>query len=195
MWKWSSLLPALAAVSVGSAQTAPAAVDLANLSEDIRGLSQRVGDLSVRVDQLEAENSALRDKTKSADRDYVTLSQLNNAIADLNRAVQAAVAAGQDETLKQVSLQIQKLARLSSAAMEPAAGNPSARGAAAGAGTASFSADFPKEGINFTVEKGDTLALIAKKTGAKISDIVNANKLADPSKIRVGQTLFIPGGK
>ena len=26
-------------------------------------------------------------------------------------------------------------------------------------------------------------------------DIVNANKLADPSRITVGQTLFIPGGK
>ena len=47
----------------------------------------------------------------------------------------------------------------------------------------------------YTVQKGDTLGLIAKKTGARQQDIVNANRLADPSRITVGQTLFIPGGK
>jgi LysM repeat protein len=39
------------------------------------------------------------------------------------------------------------------------------------------------------------LALIAKKTGASARDITNANKIVDPSRIQVGQTLFIPGGK
>jgi LysM repeat protein len=28
-----------------------------------------------------------------------------------------------------------------------------------------------------------------------VQDIVDANRLADPSKIRLGQVLFIPGGK
>ena len=50
-------------------------------------------------------------------------------------------------------------------------------------------------GIVYTVQKGDTLAIIAKKTGAKQQDIVNANKLTDPSRITVGQQLFIPGAK
>jgi len=45
------------------------------------------------------------------------------------------------------------------------------------------------------VQKGDTLATIARKTGARQQDIINANRLADPSRITVGQTLFIPGGK
>jgi LysM repeat protein len=58
-----------------------------------------------------------------------------------------------------------------------------------------FSDDFPKESINYTVQKGETLAVIAKKTGAKQQDIINANKIADPSHIQVGQTLIIPGGK
>jgi len=46
--------------------------------------------------------------------------------------------------------------------------------------------------VSYTVQKGDTLAVIAKKTGARQQDIINANKLADPSKINLGQTLFIP---
>ena len=54
-------------------------------------------------------------------------------------------------------------------------------------------------GVVLTVLIGIVAALvgtaIAQKTGAKLQDIVNANKIADPTKIRVGQTLFIPGGK
>ena len=57
------------------------------------------------------------------------------------------------------------------------------------------SEDFPKEGINYTVQNGDSLAVIAKKNNAKQQDIINANKISDPSKIRAGQTLFIPQGK
>jgi LysM repeat protein len=193
MWKWLRLLPAFTGISLGCAQTEPAAVDVANLHEDVRTLSQRVGDLSLRVDQLEAENAALREKAKSGGRDAVTLSQLNDAIAEVNRTVQAAVAAGQDDTLKQVALQMQKLTHQASAAADGSPGPSAPHGAALAAGV--FSTDFPKEGINYTVQKGDTLALIAKKAGAKLSDIVNANRLADPSRIRLGQTLFIPGGK
>src|SRR5665213_3185248 len=56
-------------------------------------------------------------------------------------------------------------------------------------------ADVPKTGISYVVQKGDTVELIAKKAGAKAQDIIKFNKLADPSLIRVGQSLFIPGGK
>ena len=58
-----------------------------------------------------------------------------------------------------------------------------------------FSESYPKEGVAYTVQKGDTLPAIAKKTGAKVQDIINANKIADPSRIVAGQTLFIPGGQ
>jgi LysM repeat protein len=49
--------------------------------------------------------------------------------------------------------------------------------------------------MSYTVQKGDSVGLIAKKTGARVQDIVAANKLLDPSKIQVGQVLVIPGGK
>ena len=60
------------------------------------------------------------------------------------------------------------------------------------AGNSSFTEDYPKEGVSYTVQKGDTLAVIAKKTGAKQQDIINANKISDPARIILGQTLFIP---
>ena len=61
--------------------------------------------------------------------------------------------------------------------------------------TTAFGEDYPKEGIRYTVQKGETLAQIAKKNSAKMQDIINANKISDPARIRVGQTLFIPQGK
>ena len=45
------------------------------------------------------------------------------------------------------------------------------------------------------MQKGDSLGVIARKTGGKAQDIIDANKIMDPSRIQVGQVLFIPGGK
>jgi len=159
------LLPTLVLLAAPAwAQTASPEVAIAGLNEDVRGLSQRLADLTLRVEQLEADNARLRDQAKSADENFVTLAQLNAAIADLNKTIQLAVAATKDEA--------------------PA---PSAAAAPAG--------DFPKQGVTYTVRAGDTLALIAKRTGAKLADIVAANRIANPSLIQAGQTLFIPGGK
>ena len=60
---------------------------------------------------------------------------------------------------------------------------------------AAFGESYPKEGVSYTVLKGDSVGVIAKKTGAKAQDIIDANKLMDPSRIQAGQVLFVPGGK
>jgi len=155
---------------------------MANLQEDVRGLSQRVSDLSLRLEQVEAENARLADSLKSPGHDGVTPAEMT-----------AAVAAAKDDTLRVVAAQLEKLARQTNAAIDSIAKNPAAH--SSGTAPGGFSDDFPKEGEKYTVQKGETIALIAKRTGAKASDIINANKIADPSRIFVGQTLFIPGGK
>jgi LysM repeat protein len=43
------------------------------------------------------------------------------------------------------------------------------------------------------VKAGESLGVIAKKYQVKVGDIATANNIADPTKIRVGQTLKIPG--
>ena len=149
-----------------------------------------VADLTLRVEQLEAETGALRDKTKAAAQDCATVAELNDAVARMSREIQSAVATSKDETLRQVAAQMEKLARQTNAALDALGRNPAQRPS-----SATFSEEFPKEGVSYTVQKGDTLASIAKKTGAKVQDIINANKIADPARIMVGQTLFIPGGK
>ena len=187
----SRLFLGCALAVAASAQTAAPQVELANLREDVRGLTQRLGELSLRVEQLERENTELRAHAVTAGKSYVTIAQLNDAVTDLTHAIQSAAAGAKSETLQQVAGQLEKLAKQTNAALESLAKAQAARPPAPPA----FADDYPKEGVNYTVQKGDTLAEIAKKTGAKQQDIVNANKLADPSRIAIGQTLFIPGGK
>lgn len=63
----------------------------------------------------------------------------------------------------------------------PAAPAPADRPAAQAGGT-------------YTVEPGETLYGIARKTGASAAAIQSANNLSSPDSIRVGQRLVIPGG-
>jgi LysM repeat protein/FtsZ-binding cell division protein ZapB len=166
-------------------------IELANLREDVRGLAQRVAELALRVEQLERENAELRRRNATGDKSLATLAHVKEAMADLNRELRQAIATSKTETLTQVATQMEKLAKQTNAALDALTRAPAPRSG----GTGAFSDDFPREGISYTVQKGDTLAVIARKTGAKQQDIVNANKLTDPSRITVGQTLFIPGGK
>lgn len=166
-------------------------VDMANLREDVRGLTQRVGELTLRLEQLERENAELRRKADTSDKAYVTLTQLNDAVADLNGQIKSAVAGSTKEILERVGGQMEALAKQTNAALDSLAKSMATRPAV----QPSFSDNYPKEAVNYTVQKGDTVAEIAKKTGAKQQDIINANKLSDPSHIVVGQTLIIPGGK
>lgn len=187
---WKSFLAGGVLAATAFAQNAPQ-VELANLREDVRGLTQRVGELTLRLEQLERENADLKQRSSVADKSYATVAQLNDAVADLNRNIRTAVTASKNETLQQVSVQLEKLGNQTNVALASLARSQATRPAV----QSSFGDDYAKEGISYTVQKGDSLASIAKKTGAKQQDIVNANKLSDPSRIVVGQTLFIPGGK
>ena len=186
MWKPVFFGAALACVAVtGRAQSLN--TDVANLRADMTLLTQRVGELSLRIEQLERDNAALRTQTANSAQAYATVQQLNDAIADLNRAIKASDTALAERT----AAQIKKLGDATNAALDSLAKGQAQRATV----PTTFSDKFPSEGISYTVQKGDTLAVIARKTGGKITDIVNANKISDPSKILVGQTLFIPGGK
>ena len=190
----SRLIMGFACATAALAQTSPTQVELANLREDVRGLVQRVGELGLRVEQLERENADFRRTAPDTKRAFATVEQLNEAVADLNRAIKANVAASKSETLQVVSTQLEKLAKQTNAALDSLAKAP-APTARVTAQPAAASDDAPREGVNYVVQKGDTLAVIAKKTGAKQQDIISANKISDPSLIKIGQTLFIPAGK
>jgi LysM repeat protein len=195
------LMPACSAVALlSAAPIAHAQTEIADMHEDIRGLTQRLNELSLRVEQVEHENAELRSKVGALDgnRDTVTTAQLNSAVADLNASIQSAVGASRTEILEKVATQMEKLARETNAALDSIskATSPAvAREIAPAAPAKAFGDAYPKEGVSYTVQKGDSLGGIARKTGAKAQDIIDANKLVDPSRIQAGQVLFVPGGK
>lgn len=45
----------------------------------------------------------------------------------------------------------------------------------------------------YAVQAGDSPGLIAKKFGIKTEDLIQANNITDPKKLRIGQKLVIPG--
>jgi len=48
-------------------------------------------------------------------------------------------------------------------------------------------------GVWYTVERGDSVSLIAGRNGVPIEDIVELNGLVDPDRLEVGQDLFLYG--
>jgi LysM repeat protein len=163
-------------------------IEIANLRQDVALLTQRVGELTMTVEQLSRDNAALQSK---ANQSYVTVDQLNRAVSEVNRLVQGLLSDQKRDVLQQVAVQLERMGKQTNGALDALAKNQAARPVV----QTTFEEDFPKEGINYTVQAGDTLAVIAKKNNAKLQDIVNANKIADPTRIRTGQTLFIPQGK
>jgi len=159
-------------------------VEYANLREDVRGLVGRVGELSLRIEQLERENDVLKQKSAASVQAYATVTQVNDAVAELNQAIKS----GDTATAERATAQIKKLGEATNAALDSLAKGMATRPVV----QTTFSDSYPKQGLSYTVQKGDTLAEIAKKTGAKTQDIINANKITDASRILVGQTLFIP---
>jgi len=51
------------------------------------------------------------------------------------------------------------------------------------------------EGVRHTVQVGESLGTIARKYQVNPGELAAANNITDPSKIRAGQQLVIPGGK
>ena len=47
---------------------------------------------------------------------------------------------------------------------------------------------------SYTVRSGDTLSSVARRLGTSVSALAATNRLANPSLIRVGQVLTVPGG-
>lgn len=161
---------------------------VAGLREDVRILAQRVGEMSLRIEQLERENAALMRSTDGMETTYATVAQLNEAVAELNRSVSSGDATSQTKAAQA----IEELARQTNAAVDSIAKGMAARPAIT---APTFTDNFPKQGLSYTIQKGDTLSSIAARFRSTVKDIQNANRIVDPTKIQVGQTLFIPGGE
>jgi LysM repeat protein len=51
------------------------------------------------------------------------------------------------------------------------------------------------EAVRHTVQSGESLGVIARKYGVSVGELAAANNITDPSKVRAGQSLIVPGFK
>jgi LysM repeat protein len=115
----------------------------------------------------------------------VSVAQFNSALADLEKALR-----GSDRDLAlQLTQQMERLAKQTQAALDTLAKSAATRAPTV---STSFTEDYPRQGVTYTVQSGDTLAGIAQRFNSSVRDIQNANKIADPTRLQVGQVLFIP---
>ena len=180
----------IAAAPLCGQRADPRAVELANLREDVRLLQQTVAELQASLAQLQRDNAALSQQAESGRAANVTLAQLNDALAQLRQSTDAALAEQKRDTLRSVAQQIAVLAKETNAAIAAVAKGQATRPTI----RTEFSDDFPKEGVTpYRLAMVESVSPIAKRYGVPMKNIQNANRIADPTKIHVGQSLFIPG--
>ena len=175
-------------------QNLSANVQVANLKQDLELVAREVAGLRTEVELLRRENAQLKvnigelSKRKSNDRS----SEFQNLIIQMDakiKAIDSKIAGNEKgvsalqknfdekirELIKQMNLNFDKVTKSNVAATNP-----------------TFSADYPQNGFVHKVEKGETVSSIAKKYKSKITWIINANQIADPTKVFVGKELFVP---
>lgn len=153
---------------------------------DFRQLSEQVAVLNHNQEQLDARLARLETQVNAAPKSQ-------DDIVALRRDLQ--MVRSERETLKReitddLAGRIEKIAARQQAEINAARAVSSApaRTAAGAATTASARGG----GYEHKVERGQTLSEIARGYGKSMDAIMKANKISNPSSIRVGQVLFIP---
>ncbi len=168
-------------------------IKLANLSSDINMLQAKVARLEMLVEQLNRENAELRvELGEKADKDnqYVTKSELSGALNELSQDLINNDTKQKNSIISEVSQLMERLAIQTESALKALAESIEAQPVVDP--TIQFSDDYSKEGVAYTVQSGDTLSEIARRFNSTVSDIQNANRITDPSKLQVGRTIFVP---
>lgn len=197
------ILFALATIAPLHAQNSfnPDRVQLANLQQDVQLLRTELLNMRQRIERLEAENvqlkTALINETKARNEalnGFASSAQLAREVSALKAQYASADAAQTKEILAQLNATLDAFAKQTESSLQLLASRPaqSNSGSSNPAPPVPFSDDFPKTGVEYIVQPGDTLSGIASRFGSTVSYIQSANKISRPTALQVGQKLFIP---
>ena len=184
--------------SLSTAQERSETQRIADLEQDVQALKEQVGQMRIAMEEMQRQNDSLKGqvgKTGTGAAGAVTQAQMDAQISNLRAEITRAQVAQKNEIVDEVGRQMDRLANQTQRAIQAQAAAPAPAAEpqqAAPEPQAKFSDSFPKTGVSYTVQKGDTLSSIARKMGSTMEDIRNANHITNSAKLRVGQTLFIP---
>lgn len=169
-------------------------VQVANLKQDLELISRELAGLRSEVELLRRENAQLRvvvdSFSKKANSDQgvsaAQVIQINSRLSSLEKRVQANT--GSQATMQtSVNQQMQELIKQMNDGFETVS-----KSTVTPTPAKTFSTDYPQKGFVHKVEKGETVSSIAKKYESKVKWIIDANQIADPTKVFVGKELFVP---
>ena len=170
-----------------SAQNQEARALVADLSQDIALMDRQVRGLKLDIEILK-ENQAETNKQSSIRALEIKLNQMSNDLNALKMGISAQEKrikqAVLDEVAKQMNVYVSNIN--SQLGLE----NNSVKKSEV---KEVFTDNYPKSGVSYEVQSGDTLSQIAVQFGSKVEYIQNANQINDPARdLRVGDIIFIP---
>ena len=168
------------------------AVNTQQMSAEFRQLAEQIVVLGNNQEILDARLTRLESQLAAGAR-----SQSPDDIAALRRDIQFIRAEREtlrSEIVSDLAGRIESIAARQQADINAAKAAASANTSRGGGGTPAAPAATPRTGSGYEhkVERGQTLSEIARGYGKSVESIMKANKITNPSSIRVGQVLFIP---
>ncbi|MFL2848469.1 MAG: LysM peptidoglycan-binding domain-containing protein [Coraliomargaritaceae bacterium] len=170
-----------------SAQNQEARALVADLSQDIALMDRQIRGLKLDIEIL--KDNQLETLNKSSVRSLeLKLNQMSNDLNALKDAVSAQEKrikqAVLDDVAKQMNAYVSQI-NTQIGFTENQASNGDVKKV--------FSDTYPKSGVSYEVQSGDTLSQIAVQFGSKVQYIQDANQINDPARdLRVGDIIFIP---
>ncbi|MCH8474265.1 MAG: LysM peptidoglycan-binding domain-containing protein [Opitutales bacterium] len=164
------------------------------LRDDLRALQREVARQEDRIRGLARENEKLKEALRDSQRrENASKQDLERLRAELRENQQKALRENRQSILSETGRMIEELAEQTQKGLDALRQAISSRPSPRATETDfQFSDDYPREGITHVVERGETLSGIARRHNSTVRDIQNANRIARPESIQVGQTLFIP---
>ena len=188
----SIVLLCLVPVALTSSLAGNPNVQLANLRQDMELVSRELAGLRTEVELLRRENAQLRVSVEQLTRRQNSTAKNGDTKQDSrlqaleNRATQSEKerVALQKYIDKKFEELVGEMNKVISQVNKPSILE---------SGVPSFSDDWPKEnGFLHKVQRGETVSSIAQKHKSKVKWIIDANRIADPTKVFVGKELFVP---
>ncbi len=170
-----------------SAQNQEARALVADLSQDIALMDRQIRGLKLDIEILK-DNEAETLNKSSVRALELKLNQMSNDLNILKKAVSAQEKRIKQAILNEVAEQMD--AYVSQINSQIAFTESQVKSAD---GKKVFSDSYPKSGVSYEVQSGDTLSQIAAQYGSKVQYIQDANQINDPARdLRVGDIIFIP---
>jgi LysM repeat protein len=186
-WVAFAVLPSIVLLGQNDAK-----ILLANLKQDLELINREVASLRSEVEMLRRENAQLRvvvDQLTRSQRDGQEsgqLLELQNRLQALELSLRQSERA-RGTTQEEINKKFQQIIEQMNRGFDQVT-----QSSTSSTQTPTFSSDYPKNGFVHVVEKGETVSSIAQKYKSKVSWIINANQIADPTKVFVGRELFVP---